>query len=586
LRFISLDQAARGVDRLTRDLLPVMVVMGGRAGSPDLLNYYVGITADHVGMGVPLELGQTEGLRTPKTLIFAALLLVVAMIGPARADKRVALVIGNSAYQHAPTLANPKNDAIDMAATLKQLKFTVIDGLDLDRPAMERKLREFARALAASDAGLLFYAGHGLQVDGQNYLVPVDAKLDDAAALDFELVRLDLVQRTMERETRTNLLFLDACRDNPLARNLARALGTRSASIGRGLANVEAGGGTLISFSTQPGNVAFDGNGRNSPFAGAVLKYMAEPNVDVAAMLIKVRQNRQVPWEHSALTEAFYFNQSTQAGPASPGKQGMQLSEAAEAWSMTRETTNVALLEAFAARFKDTFYADLAHARIAELKQQQIAASTPLSTAAPNESATSQVHAFARPKDLASPAALTEKSPPTYKVRFDTSKGPFVVEVHRDWAPNGADRFYNLVRNGFYDETRFFRVISGFMVQFGINGDPAISGPWRSATIKDDPAKQSNKRGTITFASAGPDSRTSQVFINFADNSQLDHHGYSPFGQVTSGMGVVDALYSGYGEGAPSGRGPEQGRIQREGNAYLKKDFPNLDYVNKATIEK
>jgi len=160
---------------------PLWSSWGGRAGSPDLLNYYVGVTADHVGMGVPLELGQTEGLRTPKTLIFAALLLVVAMIGPARADKRVALVIGNSAYQHAPTLANPKNDAIDMAATLKQLKFTVIDGLDLDRPAMERKLREFARALAASDAGLLFYAGHGLQVDGQNYLVPVDAKLDDAA---------------------------------------------------------------------------------------------------------------------------------------------------------------------------------------------------------------------------------------------------------------------------------------------------------------------------------------------------------------------------------------------------------------------
>ena len=188
--------------------------------------------------------------------------------------------------------------------------------------------------------------------------------------------------------------------------------------------------------------------------------------------------------------------------------------------------------------------------------------------------------------NLGNPSALTEKAPALYKVRFDTSKGPFVVEVHRDWAPNGADRFYNLVKNGFFDDARFFRVISGFMVQFGINGDPAVSAPWRNATMKDDPVRQSNKRGYITFATAGPDSRTSQVFINFADNSRLDGQGFAPFGQVTSGMNIVDALHSGYGEGAPSGRGPDQGRIQREGNAYLKKDFPNLDYVKKATIEK
>src|SRR5262249_26116109 len=196
------------------------------------------------------------------------------------------------------------------------------------------------------------------------------------------------------------------------------------------------------------------------------------------------------------------------------------------------------------------------------------------------------VAAPAYSQNLGNPAALKEQAPPLYKVRFDTSKGPFVVEVHRDWAPNGADRFYNLVKNGFYDDARFFRVISGFMVQFGINGDPGVSAPWRNATIKDDPVRQSNKRGFVTFATAGPDSRTSQVFINFADNSRLDGQGFAPFGQVTSGMNIVDALHSGYGEGAPSGRGPEQGRIQREGNAYLKKDFPNLDYVKKATIEK
>jgi len=187
---------------------------------------------------------------------------------------------------------------------------------------------------------------------------------------------------------------------------------------------------------------------------------------------------------------------------------------------------------------------------------------------------------------LANPAALNEQSPATYNVKFDTSKGAFVITVHRDWAPAGADRFYNLVKNGFYDNARFFRVISGFMVQFGIHADPKVSAVWREARIPDDPVKQSNKRGLITFATAGPNTRTTQVFINFGDNGALDRQGFAPFGQVVSGMNVVDALFAGYGEGAPSGQGPEQGRIQREGNAYLTRDFAKLDYIKKATIEK
>jgi len=186
--------------------------------------------------------------------------------------------------------------------------------------------------------------------------------------------------------------------------------------------------------------------------------------------------------------------------------------------------------------------------------------------------------------DLSNPASLTEKAPATYKLKFDTSKGSFVVEVHRDWAPNGADRFYNLVKNGFYNDARFFRVISGFMVQFGINGNPQISKVWRDANIKDDPVKASNKRGMITFATAGPDTRTTQVFVNFGDNAGLDDQGFAPFGQVISGMEVVDALYAEYGEGAPQGGGPDQGLVQSQGNAYLKKDFPKLDYIKTATI--
>jgi peptidyl-prolyl cis-trans isomerase A (cyclophilin A) len=187
---------------------------------------------------------------------------------------------------------------------------------------------------------------------------------------------------------------------------------------------------------------------------------------------------------------------------------------------------------------------------------------------------------------LKNPAALKETAPATYKVNFDTSAGAFVVEVHRDWAPNGADRFYNLVKNGFYENVRFFRVIPGFMVQFGINGDPALNTVWREARIPRDAVKQSNTRGFITYAMAGsPDTRTTQVFINFGDNSQLDKQGFAPFGRITKGMDVVDKIYSGYGEGAPNGSGPEQGRIQQEGNAYLNKGFPKMDYVKKATIE-
>jgi cyclophilin family peptidyl-prolyl cis-trans isomerase len=187
---------------------------------------------------------------------------------------------------------------------------------------------------------------------------------------------------------------------------------------------------------------------------------------------------------------------------------------------------------------------------------------------------------------LSNPGSLREQAPAAYKVKFDTTKGAFVVEVTRAWAPRGADRFYNLVKNGFYDNVRFFRVISGFMVQFGINGDPVIMANWRTAQIPDDPVTQSNTRGMITFATAGPNSRTSQVFINFADNARLDQSGFAPFGKVVSGMNVVDSLNAEYGEGAPRGRGPDQGRLQSEGNTYLAKEFPRMDYIKKATIER
>ena len=179
-----------------------------------------------------------------------------------------------------------------------------------------------------------------------------------------------------------------------------------------------------------------------------------------------------------------------------------------------------------------------------------------------------------------SPANLKEKAPETFQADFELGNGKhFIIEVQRSWSPNGADRFYNLVKSGFYDEARFFRVVPDFMVQFGINGDPEVSAQWRPASIQDDPVKEGNKRGTVTFAKTGaPNSRTTQIFINFRDNSFLDGHGFSAFGKVVSGMDVVDKIYSGDRES------PDQGQIQSKGNAYLAQAFPKLDYVKKAAI--
>lgn len=217
-------------------------------------------------------------------------------------------------------------------------------------------------------------------------------------------------------------------------------------------------------------------------------------------------------------------------------------------------------------------------------KQEGSSSSSPSTTAVVKTEASGAASAKAK---LMNPATLKETAPESYDAKFETTKGDFVIHVTRAWAPNGADRFYNLVKNGFYDSVKFFRVVPGFMVQFGINGDPNLSKIWREATIPDDPTKQSNKRGFVTFATAGPNTRTTQIFINFVDrNAFLDSQGFAPFGQVTQGMDVVDKINSEYGEGAPRGRGPDQGRMQAEGNAYLEKLFANLDGVKKATIVK
>jgi len=212
-------------------------------------------------------------------------------------------------------------------------------------------------------------------------------------------------------------------------------------------------------------------------------------------------------------------------------------------------------------------------------KPEKMEAKTPAQKAAPA--------AKVDRKPLQDPASpeMNAKAPDSFKVKFATSKGDFVVQVTRAWAPLGADRFYNLVRHGYYDDVRFFRVIPGFMAQFGMNGDPKLNGIWMKAGIQDEKAAVSNTRGRITFAKRGdPNSRTAQLFINFGNNGSLDAQGFAPFGEVVEGMDVVDSLYGGYGEGAPRGKGPSQGRIQAEGNKYLTSAFPKLDYIKTARV--
>ena len=193
------------------------------------------------------------------------------------------------------------------------------------------------------------------------------------------------------------------------------------------------------------------------------------------------------------------------------------------------------------------------------------------------------------PEDLGPATAVKSepKGPQTYQVALDTTKGRIVIEVDRELAPRGADRFYRLVKEGFYDDAKFFRVIEGFMAQFGMAADPELTAKWREKPIRDDPVKASNTKGMVTFAKTGlPNSRSTQVFINFGDNQRLDADGFAPFGKVVDGLDVALSLYSGYGEGAPQGNGPSQGRITAEGNAYLEKEFPKLDGIKSATIIK
>jgi hypothetical protein len=319
-----------------------------------------------------------EGVRfCIRALVVALGLLLTTQLGTAHPKEgKAALVIGNSAYKTTPALANPRADANDVAIALEKLGYSVTKGLDLDKAEMDETIQRFARKLKSAEVGVFFYAGHGLQVNGQNYLVPIDAKLEDASGLDFELVKLDAIQRQMEGSTTTNIIFLDACRDNPMARNLARSMGTRSNAVGRGLAPAESGAGTLISFSTQPGNVAVDGVGRNSPFAEALVRQLLSNKDDIADMLIAVRRdvmkstsNRQVPWEHSALTANFYFSPKGEnrggetAGALSPAQQ-----KDVAFWNSVKDSQQPSVIRSYIDTYPTGIFVPVARVIIADLE--------------------------------------------------------------------------------------------------------------------------------------------------------------------------------------------------------------------------
>ena len=256
-------------------------------------------------------------------LLLAVLVTLAPLAGAVGAAERVALVVGNGAYRSVPALANAANDGRAVAASLRELGFEVFEGIDLDAAATTALLRDFARALDQATTGLFYYAGHGMQVGGENYLVPVDARLEHESDLDFETLKVKQVLALLERTDRTSIVILDACRDNPFAQQLARKI-TRSRSVSSGLAAIRSGVGTLIAYATEPENVALDGSGPNSPFTTALLRYLRTPGLEVQQLMTRVRQDviaatdrAQVPWDHSSLVGDFYFVPPA-AAPAEP----------------------------------------------------------------------------------------------------------------------------------------------------------------------------------------------------------------------------------------------------------------------------
>lgn len=319
----------------------------------------------------------------------------------------MALVIGNGNYKHTARLTNPVNDASDVGAALERLGFDVLRGIDVSHAGMRDVIRTFSQKVVGADVALVFYAGHGLQVDGKNYLLPVDAQIETRADLEFGSIDLNLLLSFMEGQAKTSIIFLDACRDNPMGTKLTR--GTRSASVGRGLAQVASGVGTLIAFATQPGNVALDGEGRNSPFTSALLTIMERPGLPLSEVMISVRNEvlkttggKQLPWEHSSLTGQFYFKPPEPGSAASADQNGLELAF----WNSIQGSRNPQLYEAYLRRYPNGSFAEIARINLQEVK---VAAAVPI--------------AKDEKRPLQNSGLLNEINDRLYELNFDTEAG-------------------------------------------------------------------------------------------------------------------------------------------------------------------
>lgn len=329
---------------------------------------------------------------------FAIIYSLLAGANPAMAAERVALVIGNSSYAKATELKNPRNDAEEIAKLLTRFGFRVLKGIDVDQFNMRILVRAFTKEIKDAKLALFYYAGHGLQVGRSNFLLPVDAELKEEADLDFEAIKLGFILQQMERTKRTNIILMDACRDNPFAANLARNMGTRSSSIGRGLAPLETGVGTFVGFATQPGNVALDGQSANSPFTKAIIKHLAVPGLDIGVLMRRVREEviaetkgKQVPWSNSSLVgDSVVLNQSRQiavepkANQTAPSAKTAVTSNTANTsntsnnsgnvalelsyWNTIKDSNSPILLESYIAQYPNGTFAGLAKAMISALR--------------------------------------------------------------------------------------------------------------------------------------------------------------------------------------------------------------------------
>ena len=317
-----------------------------------------------------------------RTAFGYSLLWLCVWCAPAWAQGKLALVIGNGAYQHATELPNPPNDAGDMVPVLQGMGFDVVTAINATKQDMDQRIREFAEKAETADVALFFYAGHGMQVNGVNYLIPVDAKLDTQTALDFETVNAENVIRYMSSDTRVGLVFLDACRDNPLSRRFQKK--SRSTAVGNGLAvRTSSDPNLLIAFATAPGEVALDGNGRNSPFTTALIKHLPQQQKELRSVLTDVKADvqastgrEQIPWSHDNLITNLYLNgepgKAVEIAPVAPPAQtDNKLMEARAAWEAVKDSDNIAAMEVVANMYPGTTYGELAAARVAEMQEDE-----------------------------------------------------------------------------------------------------------------------------------------------------------------------------------------------------------------------